>query len=211
MVARIPVGMRAFAVEVNEQTGVSGFIMPDHRVDVIQIEPGTNGKTEAETILQDVLVLASGQSLHAARGPLDPVADGHAGGHARARSTSWSRRRRKGPLSLALRGLNDHLSRPKRGSRWRPKPRQARNRSSRWPPDRSPACRGANAPAAPTAAAAAPGHRPRGRAPTPKDRASTWLVLHTGPKNSVSGSGSTSRIAGRRRAAPGAIRGRSGP
>ena len=61
LVARIPKGMRAFAVEVNEQTGVSGFILPDHRVDVVQIETGANGKSEAETILQDVLVLASGQ------------------------------------------------------------------------------------------------------------------------------------------------------
>src|SRR5256885_1096481 len=56
MVARIPRGMRAFAVEVNEHTGVSGFILPDHRVDAVQNESGPNGKSEAETILQDVLV-----------------------------------------------------------------------------------------------------------------------------------------------------------
>src|SRR5436305_1951512 len=61
MVARIPKGMRAFAVEVNEHTGVSGFILPDHRVDVVQNDTAPNGKAEAETILQDVLVLASGQ------------------------------------------------------------------------------------------------------------------------------------------------------
>ena len=61
MVLRIPKGMRAFAIEVNEHTGVSGFILPDHRVDVVQHETGANNKTEAETILQDVLVLASGQ------------------------------------------------------------------------------------------------------------------------------------------------------
>src|SRR5262249_52317272 len=61
MVARIPKGMRAFAIEVNEHTGVSGFILPDHRVDVVQQETGPNNKSEAETILQDVLVLASGQ------------------------------------------------------------------------------------------------------------------------------------------------------
>ena len=53
--------MRAFAIEVNEQTGVSGFVLPDHRVDVVQIETGSNGQPEAETVLQDVLVLASGQ------------------------------------------------------------------------------------------------------------------------------------------------------
>ena len=38
MVARIPKGMRAYAIEVNEHTGVSGFILPDHRVDVVQAQ-----------------------------------------------------------------------------------------------------------------------------------------------------------------------------
>ena len=53
--------MRAFAIEVNEQSGVSGFVLPDHRVDVIQVETNGNGPALSETILQDVLVLASGQ------------------------------------------------------------------------------------------------------------------------------------------------------
>ena len=61
LVARIPKGMRAYEVEVTEQSGVSGFILPDHRVDVVQIDSNSNGKSDAETILQDVLVLASGQ------------------------------------------------------------------------------------------------------------------------------------------------------
>src|SRR5438270_247930 len=34
LVSQIPNGMRAFTIEVNEQTGVSGFILPEHRVDV---------------------------------------------------------------------------------------------------------------------------------------------------------------------------------
>ncbi|MFO0907648.1 MAG: Flp pilus assembly protein CpaB [Isosphaeraceae bacterium] len=61
IMARIPKGMRAFSVEVNEQSGVSGFILPDHRVDVIQVVPDEKGHSDAETVLQDVLVLASGQ------------------------------------------------------------------------------------------------------------------------------------------------------
>jgi pilus assembly protein CpaB len=111
MVARIPKGMRAFAVEVNEHTGVSGFILPDHRVDVVQNESGTNGKSEAETILQDVLVLASGQvftrpedrsiqsrtvTLAVTPEQVDILVGASA----------------KGQLTLALRGLNDHESRP---------------------------------------------------------------------------------------------------
>jgi pilus assembly protein CpaB len=111
MVARIPKGMRAFAVEVNEHTGVSGFILPDHRVDVVQNENGPNGKSEAETILQDVLVLASGQvftrpedrsiqsrtvTLAVTPEQVDILVGAAA----------------KGALTLALRGLNDHLARP---------------------------------------------------------------------------------------------------
>src|SRR3954447_11096267 len=111
MVARIPKGMRAFAVEVNEHTGVSGFILPDHRVDVVQNENGPNGKAEAETILQDVLVLASGQvfsrpedrsiqsrtvTLAVTPEQVDVLVAASA----------------KGQLTLALRGLNDHESRP---------------------------------------------------------------------------------------------------
>ena len=34
LVANIPKGMRAFAIDVTEQSGVSGFILPGHHVDV---------------------------------------------------------------------------------------------------------------------------------------------------------------------------------
>ncbi len=62
LVSRIPKGKRAFAIDVNETTGVSGFVLPDHRVDVIQVETkGNNAPPVAETILQDIQVLASGQ------------------------------------------------------------------------------------------------------------------------------------------------------
>src|SRR3954453_4266767 len=61
LVSRIHSGMRAFTLEVNEHTGVSGFILPDHRVDVVQTEANGNGPSKAETILEDVPVLASGQ------------------------------------------------------------------------------------------------------------------------------------------------------
>jgi pilus assembly protein CpaB len=113
MVARIPKGMRAYAIEVNEHTGVSGFILPDHRVDVVQHEAGPNGKAEAETILQDVLVLASGQvftrpedrsiqsrtvTLAVTPEQVDLLVAAHA----------------KGALTLTLRGINDHEELPKK-------------------------------------------------------------------------------------------------
>ena len=105
LVARIPKGMRAFAVEVNEQTGVSGFVLPDHRVDVVQIHAGP--KAEAETVLQDVLVLASGQTMIR---PEDRAIQ--------VRTVTLAvtpeqvdvlvAAKQQGALTLALRGLNDH-------------------------------------------------------------------------------------------------------
>ena len=62
LVANIPQGMRAYAVEVNEQSGVSGFILPGHRVDVVRFEPNEKAQMQrGETILQDIQVLAAGQ------------------------------------------------------------------------------------------------------------------------------------------------------
>lgn len=117
LVARIPKGMRAFAVEVNEQTGVSGFILPDHRVDVVQIEPNPgSSRAEAETVLEDVLVLASGQMFTRpddrsiqARTVTLAVGPDQVDALVAARS--------RGPLSLSLRGLNDHSRSPAKVTR----------------------------------------------------------------------------------------------
>src|SRR5271157_6057450 len=115
LVANIPKGMRAYAVEVNEQSGVSGFILPGHRVDVVRYEAGEKSQfKQGETILQDVKVLAAGQVF------------------TRPEEKSLLNRtvtlavfpeqvdilvaaRAKGPLSLSLRGINDHdiVNRPK--------------------------------------------------------------------------------------------------
>lgn len=113
LVANIPKGMRAFAIDVTEQTGVSGFILPGHRVDVVRSE-NDHGAHRAESILQNVLVLASGQVF------------------TRAEERSLTTRtvtlavtpdqvdvlvaaRARGTLALALRGVNDHdiVDRPK--------------------------------------------------------------------------------------------------
>lgn len=113
LVSRIPKGMRAFAIEVNEQTGVSGFVLPDHRVDVVQIEPGQNGRPEAEPVLQDVLVLASGttftrpedRSIQSRTVTLAVTPE---------QVDTLVSSRSRGALSLSLRGLNDHIKLPPR-------------------------------------------------------------------------------------------------
>lgn len=79
----IPKGKRAFAVRVNDVTGVSGFLLPGSRVDVlvtiesdeIDLGEGTKkGKEKkrkeialAKTILQDVEVLAAGEKMEAGK------------------------------------------------------------------------------------------------------------------------------------------------
>jgi pilus assembly protein CpaB len=115
LVARIPRGMRAFAIEINETTGVSGFVLPGHHVDVVQSKtsPGP-GQGDAELILQNVQVLAAGQTFIKAedksilaRTVTLAVTPPDVEALVAARS--------KGPLTLSLRGVNDTevVSRPK--------------------------------------------------------------------------------------------------
>ncbi len=107
LVANIPVGMRAYAVDVTEQSGVSGFVLPGHRVDVVRYD-SEKGVQQAETILQDILVLASGQvftraeerTLSTRTVTLAVAPD---------QVTILVAARSKGPLALALRGVNDHV------------------------------------------------------------------------------------------------------
>jgi pilus assembly protein CpaB len=61
---KIPPGMRATAVRCNEIVGVAGFLFPGSHVDVLATftPPGSNG-AETQTVLQDVEVLTSGQTI----------------------------------------------------------------------------------------------------------------------------------------------------
>lgn len=107
LVANIPHGMRAFAIDVTEQSGVSGFILPGHHVDVIRHDTNDKNEHQAQTILQNVLVLAAGQvftrqderavqsrtvTLALKPDEVDILVAARAGSN----------------LSLALRGVNDH-------------------------------------------------------------------------------------------------------
>lgn len=63
---KVPPGMRAFSVKVNEVVGVGGFIVPDSRVDVVvttAVSPERQQEQVSKTFLQDVLVLAAGQTV----------------------------------------------------------------------------------------------------------------------------------------------------
>ncbi|MGE5180014.1 MAG: Flp pilus assembly protein CpaB [Bacteroidota bacterium] len=56
-------GLRATSLEVNQVSGVSGFVLPGDRVDVLCTVDGRGAEQEAQTktILQNAEVLASGQ------------------------------------------------------------------------------------------------------------------------------------------------------
>jgi pilus assembly protein CpaB len=62
---RIPTGMRAFTVQVNEVVGVGGFLMPDARVDVVMttVSSGQSGERFSKIILENIRVLAIGQTI----------------------------------------------------------------------------------------------------------------------------------------------------
>lgn len=59
---RIPSNMRAMSLKINEVTGVSGFVLPGDRVDVVVTVENVGGANIAvtKTVLQDLEVLAAG-------------------------------------------------------------------------------------------------------------------------------------------------------
>jgi pilus assembly protein CpaB len=62
--ALITNGMRAISVRVNEVVSVAGFVTPGTRVDVLLTgTPTASSEQETTTVLQNVLVLASGHTL----------------------------------------------------------------------------------------------------------------------------------------------------
>jgi pilus assembly protein CpaB len=71
LTALIEPGMRAVSVQINEISGVAGFIQPGTRVDVMFTRVFSNGDAATATILQNVKVIAYGRQLDASA-KLDP-------------------------------------------------------------------------------------------------------------------------------------------
>src|ERR1700689_4920878 len=60
----IPPGMRAVSVRVNDTSGVSGFVLPGTRVDVLLTgNPQGSNEPQTDTVLENVAVIATGQRL----------------------------------------------------------------------------------------------------------------------------------------------------
>jgi len=65
LLANIPSGMRAISVRSDEVVGVAGFLQPGTHVDVLLTYRSDKSPDQrTATVLQDVVILATGQQLH---------------------------------------------------------------------------------------------------------------------------------------------------
>jgi pilus assembly protein CpaB len=70
--AIVPPGMRAITIEVNDFSGVGGFLVPGCHVDVIATVTGDNNEMLSRTVVQNVNVQAVNSHLQPAAAPSDP-------------------------------------------------------------------------------------------------------------------------------------------
>lgn len=106
----VPVGKRAMAVRVDKIIGVSGFIQPRNRVDVLVTlpSPREKGETVTKLVLENMLVLAAGTELEKRPGsekavPVDVITLEVAPVEAEKLTLAAS----QGRIQLALRNLKD--------------------------------------------------------------------------------------------------------
>ena len=78
-------GMRAFAIDVTEQSGVSGFILPGHHVDVVRHETQRKERVSSRDDPARRARPGGRPGVHATRGTRGPVANGDPGAQARGR------------------------------------------------------------------------------------------------------------------------------
>jgi pilus assembly protein CpaB len=111
LTVRLEAGKRAMAVRVDEIIGVSGFIVPDDRVDVIvtTTPPGVNDNKDArlsKIVLQNKRVLSVAQSTEQKDGK-PQVARSITLEVSPEEAEKLSLAYQEGPIVLALRGLGD--------------------------------------------------------------------------------------------------------
>lgn len=109
-------GKRAMAVPVTSETAVGGFILPGDRVDVIQTrdaqvggegEASVGKQTIAETIIQNVRVLALDQSTAAEKDAKTIVASTATLEVGPIEAEALAKAKAAGPVTLALRAYTD--------------------------------------------------------------------------------------------------------
>jgi pilus assembly protein CpaB len=109
-------GKRAIAVPITSETAAGGFILPGDRVDVIQtreaeaVGEGENSsakKTKAETIIQNVRVLALDQTTAAEKDAKTIVASTATLEVGPVEAEALARAKAAGPVTLTLRAYTD--------------------------------------------------------------------------------------------------------
>lgn len=116
MAAALSPGMRAVSVEIREETGAGGFIKPNDRVDVIlTANAGSSDdglkRAIARTLLQNIRVLAVGQSFRDSAGAVETSGETQQTAKTATLEVSPAEAEllqqgaEAGKLSLALRGL----------------------------------------------------------------------------------------------------------
>lgn len=110
LAAILPSGKRAVSISIDPESAVSGFILPDDRVDVVlthSIDSGRDKQQVSETILRNVRVLAVGQALESPDG--EKVASGSTATLELMPSQveTMALAHAMGPISLSLRSLED--------------------------------------------------------------------------------------------------------
>ena len=116
MSAILPTGMRALAISIDTRgaSSAGGFILPNDRVDVLRIyrdeEAAKNGGGDgqaAETILQNIRVLAIGQNVQEKNGERVVTGETATLELTPTQTETLALAQRVGQLSLALRSLAD--------------------------------------------------------------------------------------------------------
>jgi pilus assembly protein CpaB len=122
MPAKLPKGMRAVGLRVNPEALAGGFIYPGIKVDIMSVSK--EGETSAQTVLQDVLVLAV--DMTSTKNPDNPNMLGNT-----VTLALWPEEAQRllvaqagGEMRLAIRSLDDHekllLGRSKRSDLGKP-------------------------------------------------------------------------------------------
>jgi pilus assembly protein CpaB len=160
----IPPGMRAISVRVNEVVGVSGFVLPGMRVDVLVTgRPPGQDNTFTKTVLQNVPVLSAGQTLQ-----VDPKTPSITAPVVTllvspAQAESLTLANNEGHIQLVLRNSNDQEAAGTSGRNLR----ELYDHAKVAPPVAAAAPRAARRSAAPAPAPAPPQAPPPAAAPPP--------------------------------------------
>jgi pilus assembly protein CpaB len=109
MAAMLPAGMRAISVEITPETSAAGFVLPNDRVDVILTRRanGERAATTAETLLNNVRVLAIDQTIEEKNGEKVVVGKTATLELTGRQTEILAQARQSGHLTLALRSLAD--------------------------------------------------------------------------------------------------------